>query len=191
MSILFSLLLGYLIGSLPFGVLITKLIGAGDLREIGSGNIGATNVLRTGRKGAALATLLLDGGKGAVAVLIGSFWLFAGPMAGLGAFLGHVFPIWLKFRGGKGVATFLGIMLALSFWAGLATCATWALAAYLTRISSASALVAATLSPAFLAIFGRTDAIWIVLVMVAFVWVRHAANIRRLIARTEPKIGES
>ena len=184
-------LIGYLIGSIPFGVLITKLIGAGDLRQIGSGNIGATNVLRTGRKGAALATLLLDGGKGAVAVMVGAFWLLAGPIAGLGAFLGHLFPVWLRFRGGKGVATFLGIMLALSFWAGLAACATWALTAFLTRISSASALVAATLSPIFLVAFGRTDAVWVVLVMVVLVWVRHAENIKRLIARTEPKIGKS
>ena len=191
MTILLVLLVGYLIGSIPFGVLITKLIGAGDLRQIGSGNIGATNVLRTGRKGAALATLLLDGGKGAVAVLIGAFWLLAGPIAGLGAFLGHLFPVWLRFRGGKGVATFLGIMLALSFWAGLAACATWALTAFLTRISSASALVAATLSPIFLVAFGRTDAVWVVLVMVVLVWVRHAENIKRLIARTEPKIGKS
>ena len=191
MAILLVLLVGYLIGSIPFGVLITKLIGAGDLRQIGSGNIGATNVLRTGRKGAALATLLLDGGKGAVAVLIGAFWLLAGPIAGLGAFLGHLFPVWLRFRGGKGVATFLGIMLALSFWAGLAACATWALTAFLTRISSASALVAATLSPIFLVAFGRTDAVWVVLVMVVLVWVRHAENIKRLIARTEPKIGKS
>ena len=191
MTILLVLLVGYLIGSIPFGVLITKLIGAGDLRQIGSGNIGATNVLRTGRKGAALATLLLDGGKGAVAVMVGAFWLLAGPIAGLGAFLGHLFPVWLRFRGGKGVATFLGIMLALSFWAGLAACATWALTAFLTRISSASALVAATLSPIFLVAFGRTDAVWVVLVMVVLVWVRHAENIKRLIARTEPKIGKS
>ncbi|MEY5038121.1 MAG: glycerol-3-phosphate 1-O-acyltransferase PlsY, partial [Pseudomonadota bacterium] len=132
--------LGYLLGSVPFGIVITRALGLGDLRAIGSGNIGATNVLRTGHKGAALATLILDAAKGAIAVLIARFALGedAAQMAGGMAFLGHLFPVWLGFKGGKGVATFLGTLLALAWPVGLAACATWAVAAFVTRISSAS-----------------------------------------------------
>ena len=138
-------LLAYLLGSIPFGVVITRAMGLGDLRQIGSGNIGATNVLRTGNKGAALATLILDAAKGGVAVLIAR-WLLgedAAQLAGLFAFLGHLFPVWLRFRGGKGVATFLGILIALSWPIGLAACATWLVAAFLSRTSSVAAQTAA------------------------------------------------
>ena len=181
----------YLLGSIPFGVLITRALGLGDLRAIGSGNIGATNVLRTGNRGAAAATLILDAAKGAVAVLLAR--AFAGEtaamLAGLAAFLGHLFPVWLGFRGGKGVATFLGITLALSWPAGLAACATWLATALLFRYSSLAALVAAAATPAWLAVLGRRDAIWLGLALAALVFVRHHANIRRLLAGTEPKIG--
>ncbi len=191
MSTILPLILGYLLGAIPFGLVITRILGAGDLRQIGSGNIGATNVLRTGRKGAALATLILDSGKGAVAVILGAMLFDHGTLAGLGAFLGHLFPVWLKFRGGKGMATFIGVMLALSFPAGLAVCASWLATAFATRISSASALVSATLSPLWLALFGQGQTAGIVLVMVALIWVKHAANIRRMLSGTEPKIGKS
>ncbi len=182
----------YLIGSIPFGVLITRLLGLGDLRQIGSGNIGATNVLRTGNKGAALATLLLDGAKGAVVVLIAREYHgeFAGQVAGLAAFLGHLFPVWLRFRGGKGVATFLGILLALCWPAGLAACATWLVSAVVSRISSLSALVAGVLAPVYLWLFGASDAVWLAVIMAALVWIKHAPNIRRLRDGTEPKIGK-
>lgn len=183
---------GYGIGSIPFGVLITRAFGMGDVRKIGSGNIGATNVLRTGNKGAAALTLILDGGKGAVAVLIATYLYggLAGQLAGLGAFLGHLFPIWLGFKGGKGVATFLGLMLALYFPAGLAACATWLVTAALLRISSLSALLAAALTPLWLALLGKEQIIWLAVILAALVWVRHTTNIRRIIAGTEPKIGK-
>ena len=141
--------LGYVLGSVPFGLIVTRAMGLGDVRDIGSGNIGSTNVLRTGSKGAALATLLLDAGKGAVAVLI--VRLFAAEdavqVAALAAFLGHCFPIWLGFKGGKGVATFLGIMLALNLWLGLVACAAWLVVAFVMRMSSMAALMSAGLSP--------------------------------------------
>ncbi|MXU66796.1 glycerol-3-phosphate 1-O-acyltransferase PlsY [Rhodobacteraceae bacterium KN286] len=184
-------LLAYLLGSVPFGLVITRLLGLGDIRQIGSGNIGATNVLRTGNKPAALATLLLDSGKGAIAVLIARA-LYGEPydqLAGLGAFLGHLFPVWLGFRGGKGVATYLGTMLALCWPAGLAACATWAVMAALFRISSLSALVAAAAAPVYLYLFGLPQAVWLGIVLAVLVWVRHAPNIRRLLAGTEPRIG--
>lgn len=191
LTFLVAFLLGYLAGSIPFGVLITRAMGLGDVRAIGSGNIGATNVLRTGNKGAALATLLLDGGKGAIAVLVAR--AIAGEpaalFAALGAFLGHLFPVWIGFRGGKGVATFLGIMLALAWPAGIAACLTWLATAAAFRISSLAALVAAASAPLWLAVFGRTDAIWLAVGLAVLVFIRHHANIRRLLAGSEPRIG--
>ncbi len=184
-------LLGYLLGSIPFGVIVTRLMGLGDLRRIGSGNIGATNVLRTGNKGAALATLLLDGGKGAAAVLIARAFGSedAAQIAGLFAFLGHLFPVWLGFRGGKGVATFLGTLLALAWPVGLAACATWAATAAATRISSLSALISAATAALWAVLLGQTRIVALILVLAALVLLRHHANIRRLLAGTEPRIG--
>jgi glycerol-3-phosphate acyltransferase PlsY len=184
--------LAYLMGSIPFGVLVTRAMGLGDLRRIGSGNIGATNVLRTGNKAAAAATLVLDGGKGAVAVLIARALAGAedaAQLAALASFLGHLYPVWLGFRGGKGVATFLGTLLALAFPVGLAACATWLAAAVVTRISSLSALVAAALSLGWLLAFGQGQALALVLVLTALIFWRHRANIRRLMAGEEPRIG--
>jgi len=184
-------LLAYLLGSVPFGVLITRAVGLGDLRSIGSGNIGATNVLRTGNKGAAAATLLLDAAKGGVAVLIARALLAedAAQLAGLSAFLGHLFPVWLTFRGGKGVATFLGTLLALAWPVGLAACATWAVVAALSRISSLAALVAAAVSSMWLFLFDRGEMLLLVVILTLLVYLRHAANLARLKAGTEPKIG--
>ncbi len=184
-------ILAYLLGSIPFGILITRAFGLGDLRQIGSGNIGATNVLRTGNKPAAAATLLLDAAKGGIAVLIArySFGEDAAQLAGLSAFLGHLFPIWLGFKGGKGVATFLGILLALAWPVGLAACATWAVAAAITRISSAAALCAAGLSGIWLFVFDHGQMILLVFVLTVLVYIRHATNIARIKAGTEPKIG--
>jgi glycerol-3-phosphate acyltransferase PlsY len=184
--------LAYLLGSIPFGMLVTKTMGLGDLRKIGSGNIGATNVLRTGNKGAALATLLLDGGKGAVAVLIARAVTGhedAAQMAALGAFLGHVFPVWLRFKGGKGVATFLGTLLALAWPVGLATCLTWLVTAYLGRISSLAALVAAVLAVGWAPLLGHGHMIYLVVILATLVYFRHLPNIERLRAGTEPRIG--
>ncbi|MXQ09303.1 glycerol-3-phosphate 1-O-acyltransferase PlsY [Alphaproteobacteria bacterium GH1-50] len=184
-------LAAYLLGSVPFGVLVTRAMGLGDVRSIGSGNIGATNVLRTGSKKAAAATLLLDGGKGAVAVLAAR--AVAGEdavqLAGLAAFLGHLFPVWLGFKGGKGVATFLGTLLALAFPVGLAACAIWLLTAVVSRISSLSALVAALGAPVVAAFVGHGSAVAMILTMAALIFVKHAPNIRRLMAGTEPRIG--
>ena len=181
---------GYLIGSVPFGVLVTRAMGLGDLRSIGSGNIGATNVLRTGNKGAAAATLLLDGGKGAVAVLLARAFAAedAVQVAALAAFAGHCFPVWLGFRGGKGVATFLGVLLALAWPLGLAACATWLVTAVVLRISSLSALVAAALVPV-LALWLAPGAAALCVALAALIFWRHRANIRRLLAGTEPRIG--
>ena len=184
--------LAYLLGSVPFGVVITKVMGLGDLRQIGSGNIGATNVLRTGNKGAAAATLLLDSGKGAVAVLLAR--AFTGEdgaqLAALMSFLGHLFPVWLGFRGGKGVATFLGTLLALAWPAGLLACATWLAVAAISRISSLSALVATLASPIWLWVVGMPEASALAVVLAALVWLRHRENIARLSAGTEPRIGK-
>ncbi|MBD3625580.1 MAG: glycerol-3-phosphate 1-O-acyltransferase PlsY [Rhodobacteraceae bacterium] len=190
MTWLLAALGGYLLGSIPFGIVITRALGLGDLRQIGSGNIGATNVLRTGHKGAALATLMLDSGKGAIAVLL-ALWLApqAAPVAGVGAFLGHLFPVWLGFKGGKGVATYLGILLALAPQAGLAACATWLVTALIFRISSLSALVAATLAPAWMLILGSPRDAVAALVMAALIWWTHRTNVARLRAGTEPRIG--
>ncbi|MEM9009682.1 MAG: glycerol-3-phosphate 1-O-acyltransferase PlsY [Pseudomonadota bacterium] len=183
----------YLLGSVPFGLLLARAFGLGDLRRVGSGNIGATNVLRTGHRGAAAATLILDAAKGAVAVLVARemFGELAAQTAALGAFLGHLFPIWLRFRGGKGVATFLGTLLALAPVCGLAACGTWLATAALFRISSLAALVAAALSPIWMALFGAEGAIWLTIVMAALVWLRHHANIWRLLRGMEPRIGGS
>lgn len=184
--------LSYLLGSIPFGLVITRMMGLGDLRQIGSGNIGATNVLRTGNKGAAAATLILDAAKGGIAVLIARALVGedAAQIAAGASFLGHLYPVWLGFKGGKGVATFLGTLLALVWPIGLLACATWAVTAALTRISSVSALAAAGLTPAFLAVFGHADTALLALLLAILVWIRHAANIRRLRDGTEPRIGK-
>jgi glycerol-3-phosphate acyltransferase PlsY len=184
--------LGYLLGSVPFGIVITRALGLGDLRAIGSGNIGATNVLRTGHKGAALATLLLDAGKGAIAVLIARFAVGedAAQVAGGMAFLGHLFPVWLGFKGGKGVATFLGTLIALAWPVGLAACATWAVTAAITRISSLSALVAAALSCLWCFVFSRGDLLILTFALMLLVYIRHWPNLQRIKAGTEPKIGQ-
>jgi acyl phosphate:glycerol-3-phosphate acyltransferase len=180
---------GYLLGSIPFGLLLTRAAGLGDIRKIGSGNIGATNVLRTGHKGLAAATLLLDGGKGALAVVIARHW---GPdtaiLAGCGALVGHLFPLWLKFKGGKGVATSLGVLLALDWRIGLIACATWLLIALLFRYSSLAALLALAAAPVA-AWFMATRQLAAVGVLIALlVWLRHHENIRRLLAGKESKI---
>jgi len=184
-------LAAYLLGAVPFGMVLARLMGLGDLRRIGSGNIGATNVLRTGSKAAAALTLILDAGKGAVAVLLAGAWYGedAAQLAGLAAFLGHLFPVWLRFRGGKGVASFLGILLALNFWAGLAACAAWLAVAALLRISSLAALAAAALSPLLIWALGGGQAMALTITLAALIWLRHHANIRRLLAGREPKIG--
>jgi glycerol-3-phosphate acyltransferase PlsY len=184
--------LGYLLGSVPFGIVITRALGLGDLRAIGSGNIGATNVLRTGHKGAALATLLLDAGKGAIAVLIARFAVGedAAQVAGGMAFLGHLFPVWLGFKGGKGVATFLGTLIALAWPVGLAACATWVVTAAITRISSLSALVAAALSGLWCFVFSRGDLLILTFALMVLVYIRHWPNLQRIKAGTEPKIGQ-
>lgn len=182
----------YLLGSIPFGIVITRALGLGDLRQIGSGNIGATNVLRTGNKPAALATLILDAGKGGFAVVIGHMLGGgdAAQVAALASFLGHLYPVWLGFKGGKGVATFLGTLLALAWPVGLAACATWLATALITRISSLSALVAAASSTLWVIVFGRETMVALMLVLTALVFWRHAANIRRLRDGTEPRIGK-
>ncbi len=190
---------GYLLGSIPFGVVITRAAGAGDVRSIGSGNIGATNVLRTGRKDLALATLLLDAGKGAVALLIAR-QLFdseaAGAIAGGAAFLGHLFPVWLRFRGGKGVATFFGLMIAACWPLGLMAGATWLVVAFTLRFSSLAALIAAAATPA-LALLPLPAAglpapqpiFGLAVVTAVLIYVRHHENIGRLLKGAEPRIG--
>ena len=186
-----ALAFGYLLGSVPWGLLLTKAAGLGDIRQIGSGNIGATNVLRTGRKGLAAATLLGDGFKGTVAVLV-MRWLW-GPdtalLAGLGAFLGHLFPVWLGFKGGKGVATYLGLLIGFSLPAALVFGAVWLGTAALTRYSSLSALLASLASPAALAGFGEWQAAQLFVLLTVLVYVKHLPNIRRLLAGTESRIG--
>jgi glycerol-3-phosphate acyltransferase PlsY len=185
-------LIAFALGSIPFGLLITRAAGLGDIRAIGSGNIGATNVLRTGKRGLAAATLLLDAGKGAAAVqlaaiLFGAIWM---PLAAICAVVGHCFTPWLGFKGGKGVATGLGALLALDWRIGAAACATWLLVALTTRISSAGALAAFAISPILAALL--LPAFWWVApaAIAALVFWRHAANIKRLLAGTEPKIGK-
>tara|TARA_R110002049_G_scaffold843_7_gene5527 strand:- start:252 stop:905 length:654 start_codon:yes stop_codon:yes gene_type:complete len=196
-------LIGYLIGSIPFGLVLTKMAGFGDVRKIGSGNIGATNVLRTGNKGLALATLLLDGGKGAVVVILANIFFTQdyAVLAGSGAFIGHLFPIWLKFKGGKGVATFIGVMLALSWPAGIAVALTWLLTALIFRMSSLSALVAAALAPVYIHLlktnlpfdgtfYGDTQRVEVAFFMAVLIFIRHRENIARLLKGKEPKIGK-
>jgi len=188
---LLALAVGYLLGSIPFGLLLTRLAGTIDLRSIGSGNIGATNVLRTGRKDLAAATLLLDGLKGMAAALIGaSLTPEGGMIAGLAAFIGHVAPVWLQFKGGKGVATFLGVLFGLSWPTALIFCAVWLSAAALTRYSSLGALSASAAAPLALFMFGHSGEALVVAVMAAIVYYRHRDNIARLRAGTETRIGQ-
>jgi glycerol-3-phosphate acyltransferase PlsY len=184
--------LSYLLGSVPFGIVITRALGLGDLRQIGSGNIGATNVLRTGNKGAALATLLLDAAKGGGAVALAR-WLVgpdAAQLAALFSFLGHLFPVWLGFRGGKGVATFLGTLIVLDWRVGLAACGTWALTAAVSRISSLSALLAAALTTLWLVVFHDGQMLFLVIALTVLIYWKHWPNLERIKAGTEPRIGQ-
>ncbi|MBV9997278.1 MAG: glycerol-3-phosphate 1-O-acyltransferase PlsY [Caulobacteraceae bacterium] len=184
---------GYLVGSTPFGVVATRLGGAGDIRKVGSGNIGATNVLRTGRRDLALITLIGDAGKGAVAVLAARalFGEDAAAVAGGAAFVGHLFPVWLRFRGGKGVATFFGTLIALAWPAGLLAGAVWILMAALFRMSSLAALTAAALAPLLVFLTGQTpeSKLQVAVFMAALIFLRHHQNIRRLLKGEEPRIG--
>ena len=185
-----ALAFGYLLGSIPFGVILTRVAGLGDVRAIGSGNIGATNVLRTGRKGLAAATLLGDALKGTAAVLIARAW---GPeaaiLAALGAFLGHLFPVWLGFKGGKGVATFLGCLIGLNLWAALAFAAIWLAVAFASRYSSLSALVASAATPVVLWALGQRPMAGLFVALAALLWWKHRENLKRLVAGTESRIG--
>jgi glycerol-3-phosphate acyltransferase PlsY len=193
---LIAIAVGYLLGSIPFGYLLTRAAGLGDVRNVGSGNIGATNVLRTGHKGLAALTLLLDALKGTAAVLIGH-WIgaaggvaiLASLLAGLAAFLGHVFPVWLGFRGGKGVATYIGVLLGVDWRAALAFCGIWLLVALLTRYSSLSALLAALITPIGLFAFADHATALLAAVLSALLIYKHRTNIRRLAAGEEPRIG--
>jgi glycerol-3-phosphate acyltransferase PlsY len=187
---LVALAVGYLLGSIPFGLILTKLAGHGDLRDIGSGNIGATNVLRTGNKALAALTLILDLLKGTAAVLIGArFGQDAALLGGLGAFLGHLFPIWLGFRGGKGVATYIGVLLGLYWPAAIVFCAIWLLVALITRYSSLSALVASAAAPCLLVLVGETRIAVLFLIFTLLLYWRHADNIGRLLRGEEGRIG--
>lgn len=189
-----ALLAGYLFGSIPFGLILTRMAGFGDIRKIGSGNIGATNVLRTGNKPLALATLLLDGAKGAIAIFVATE-LTSDPdsiaLAGLAALLGHIFPVWLKFNGGKGVATSMGVVLAVNWPAGLMFMGTWITALVLFRISSLSALISAALVPIIVGFMVDLKYGFFAIALTAGIYVRHIDNIKRIIAGTEPKIGQS
>lgn len=185
--------IGYLLGSVPFGMVLARAMNLGDLRQVGSGNIGATNVLRTGNKAAALGTLVLDGGKGALAVGLAA-WLNgqsgALQIAGLMAFVGHCYPVWLKFKGGKGVATYLGVVLAISLPVGLLCCGTWLFAFALTRISSVGALTAAMSTTVWMFMMGRPELILMGLILTGLIYWRHRANLDRIKAGTEPKFGQ-
>jgi len=190
--------LGYLLGSIPFGLLLTRLAGLGDIRDIGSGNIGATNALRTGNRWVAAGTLIGDAGKGAVAVLLAARlgtitgtdigWMSS--VAALTAFLGHLYPVWLGFKGGKGVSTLIGVLLALHWPVGLLFCATWALVAAISRYSSLSALVAALLTPVYLAWLDHWHLVGLGVVLAVLIYIAHRDNIRRLLAGTESRIGQ-
>lgn len=192
MEWLITAIAAYILGSIPFGLAIASAFGLGDIRQIGSGNIGATNVLRTGNKFAAFLTLVLDAGKGAVAVLVARAVFGEGEdgFAALFAVLGHLFPLFLKFKGGKGVATFLGTILALSFPAGIAACATWLIAAALFRMSSLAAIISVALAPLFTFYFYHMHGAILVAVLSVIVIAKHHANIRRLLKGEEPKIGK-
>jgi acyl phosphate:glycerol-3-phosphate acyltransferase len=186
------LILGYLLGSIPFGVIVTRMMGAGDIRSIGSGNIGATNVLRTGRKGLAAATLILDAGKGALAVILANMIdPSLGILAGVAAFFGHLFPVWLGFKGGKGVATMLGIALALAWPIGLAFAVTWVVVTLITRISSLGGMAAAIVAPIAGAFTGDISLSVGLLGMAMILILRHSDNIKRLYDGTEPRVGQS
>ncbi|OOG75862.1 glycerol-3-phosphate acyltransferase [Sinorhizobium sp. A49] len=186
-----SLAFGYLLGSIPFGLILTRMAGLGDVRKIGSGNIGATNVLRTGNKKLAAATLLLDALKGTAAAAIASLWgIEAGIAAGLAAFLGHLYPVWLGFKGGKGVATYIGVLLGLVPWMVLVFAAIWLAMAKIGRYSSLSALVATAVIPVVLYATGHEKVALLFAVMTLITWVKHRANIQRLIAGTESRIGD-
>jgi acyl phosphate:glycerol-3-phosphate acyltransferase len=189
--ILIGLIVGYLLGSIPFGLILTRLAGTGDIRSVGSGNIGATNVLRTGRKGLAAATLLGDMLKGAVAVLVMKNIGGTDPAlaAGFAAVLGHVFPVWLNFKGGKGVATYIGVLIAVSWPVALSFGIVWILVAGLLRYSSLAGLIATLVTPALLWVFVRGNADWVFAILTVLVWVMHRGNISRLLAGTETKIG--
>jgi glycerol-3-phosphate acyltransferase PlsY len=193
-AILVALVLGYGLGSVPFGLVLTRAAGLGDIRSIGSGNIGATNVLRTGRKGLAAATLLGDVFKGTVAILIARWFAGEGAAmaAGVGAFLGHLFPVWLGFKGGKGVATYIGCLLGLHWPAALAFCGVWLVMAGIFRISSLAALTASAVVPVAMWLGGRvsTTLAAVLIALAVLVWIRHKENIARLLAGTEPKIGK-
>ena len=184
---------GYFLGSIPFGLVLTRIAGLGDIRAIGSGNIGATNVLRTGRKGLALATLLLDGGKGALAVVLVNAFVndaaILALVAGTAAVLGHNFPVWLKFKGGKGVATTFGLMIAAAPVVGIMVCATWAVIAAIFRISSLSAMVALAFAPVYALALGHTEEAAAFALLGVLGWIRHRANLRRLLKGEEPRIG--
>ena len=191
-TVALALAFGYLLGSIPFGLLLTSAAGAADIRGIGSGNIGATNVLRTGRKDLAAATLLCDMLKGAIAVLVAShFGNEAALAAGLGAFLGHLFPVWLKFKGGKGVATYIGVLAGLHWPVALVFCGTWLGVAIISRYSSLSALIASALTPIDLWLFGVPDVAALFVLLTVLLWVMHRDNIRRLLDGREGKIGEN
>jgi acyl phosphate:glycerol-3-phosphate acyltransferase len=186
----FAFIFGYLCGSIPFGIVLTRLAGAPDLRSIGSGNIGATNVLRTGRKGLAAATLVGDMLKGTVAVVVtGAFGRDFALVAAVGAFLGHLFPVWLRFRGGKGVATYIGVLLGLAWPAAVVFCIIWLAVAALTRYSSLAALIASVAAPVFLWWRGDLRAALVFALLSALLWIMHRGNIGRLASGTEGKIG--
>ena len=191
LHLLAALIFGYLLGSIPFGLIFTRMAGLGDVRKIGSGNIGATNVLRTGRKGLAAATLVGDALKGTAAVLIAAQW---GPqfatVAALGAFMGHLFPVWLKFKGGKGVATFIGVLIGLKPLAALIFVLIWIGVAFASRYSSLSALVASAATPVVLWFLGEPGMAGTTIILVALLWWKHSQNISRLLAGTEGKIGQ-
>jgi acyl phosphate:glycerol-3-phosphate acyltransferase len=188
-----AMILGYILGSIPFGLILTRLAGVGDLRSIGSGNIGATNVLRTGRKGLAAATLILDALKATAAVVIGV--LLFGPDGGLaaasGAIIGHLYPVWLRFRGGKGVATYLGSLIGFAWPAAIAFAVVWLGVAALTRYSSAAALAATAVSPVVIWAIGWGDAAFVFAILAALIWFKHSANIGRLLKGSESKIGQA
>ena len=193
---LVALSLGYLLGSIPFGLILTRAAGLGDVRSIGSGNIGAKNVLRTGNKKLAAATLILDALKGTAAVFLGHYFgaahgiaILASLLAGLGAFLGHVFPVWLGFKGGKGVATYIGVLIGAAWPAALVFCGVWLALAVTTRYSSLSALVASVVAPAYLFVTGRIPEAVLGALMTPILLWKHSANIKRLLAGEEPRIG--